>query len=31
MALQNGMAYTNIGNEIPSERAPRKNSPPTYR
>jgi E-phenylitaconyl-CoA hydratase len=33
MALQNGMAYTHIGNEPPSERAgrPRRNEAPTYR
>jgi enoyl-CoA hydratase/carnithine racemase len=33
MALQNGMAYTNIGNPPRGERAgrPRRNDPPTYR
>ena len=33
MALQNGMAYTHIGNASRAERAgvPRRNDPPTYR
>lgn len=33
MALQNGMAYTNIGNPLPGERRgqPRPNDPPAYR
>jgi E-phenylitaconyl-CoA hydratase len=31
MALQNGMAYTHIGNDFSAERPPRRNAPPTYR
>jgi E-phenylitaconyl-CoA hydratase len=31
IAIQNGMAYTHIGNDLAGARAPRKNAPPTYR
>jgi enoyl-CoA hydratase/carnithine racemase len=31
MALQNGLAYTHIGNEPRDERPPRRNQPPSYR
>ena len=31
MALQNGMAYTHIGNRPGAARQPRRNDPPTYR
>ena len=31
MAIQNGMAYTHIGNAPQGERGQRRNDPPTYR
>jgi len=31
IALQNGMAYTHIGNDVTLALAPRRNDPPTYR
>lgn len=31
MALQNGMAYTHVGNDPSAARGPRINQPPTYR
>ncbi len=31
IALQNGMAYTHIGNDMSPARLPRRNDPPTYR
>jgi len=29
--LQNGIAYTNIGNDLTGARGTRRNEPPTYR
>ena len=31
MALQNGMAYTHIGNRPDAATRPRRNGPPSYR